>query len=28
MLEILDVLRNNGLKGENLRTRQVKEGAP
>jgi biopolymer transport protein ExbD len=28
MVDVLDILRNNGFKGVNLRTRQVKEGAP
>ena len=28
MVDVLDVLRNRGFKGVNLRTRQVKEGAP
>lgn len=28
MVDVLDILRNNGYKGVNLRTRQVKEGAP
>ena len=28
MVDVLDILRNRGFKGVNLRTRQVKEGAP
>ena len=28
MVDVLDILRNNGFKGVNLRTRQVKERAP